>query len=71
MDVKFEVECPCCKSNVERDFNSDYISYPTPGRKEDWYFYCDACDCEFEVPVQIDMDVTVTFEPENTKKIDG
>ena len=42
--VKVEWTCPSCGERNERDFGSDYISYPSANNDEYYGVYCPECD---------------------------
>ncbi len=68
-DGKLEVNCPDCKSKMTRDFGTDYLSYPTFGDKETWYFYCDECESEFEMPGRLEGSIDIHYDLSKIKKV--
>lgn len=55
-----------CGENLELNFSSDYLSYPTVGKKTSVIFYCGECDSEYEQKVKINMTLDVE---EKVKKL--
>lgn len=58
MPASLEAFCPVCGDLVERDFQSEYLSYPVLNEKLDVVLVCKR-DHEFQVSVR----VAVTLEP--------
>ena len=56
-------DCDKCGSILERDFGSDYLSYPTVGEPEDIEFWCEDCDHDITKTMTIKkmlLDIEVT-----------
>jgi len=68
-DGELSVDCPSCKKKLTRDFSQDYLSYPSFGGGEMLYFYCDECDCEFELPTTMKAKVEFEFDKDDIKKL--
>ena len=68
-DGKLEVDCPGCKSKMTRDFSDDYLSYPTFGDEQTWYFYCNECDDEFEMPGRLEATIDIHYDLSKIKKV--
>ena len=49
-------QCPECGAHASRDFSNNYLSYPTVGKPENVYFWC---DCGHEWEPQIILRLTV------------
>lgn len=65
-----ELDCPNCKSKISCNFGENYLSYPTPGEKFDLYFYCNDCDCEFDMPGKLEsIKVNISYELDKLKKL--
>jgi hypothetical protein len=67
-DGKMGIDCPSCNSKMNRDFSSDYLSYPAPGN-QNWYFYCHECDCEYEMPGELSIQIGISYDKNQLKKI--
>jgi len=48
-------KCPKCGERIERDFRTDYLSYPVFGTIEDLGMYCHSCEHEWVIPVKVDI----------------
>lgn len=48
LDLKINLECPHCGSEVEYDYSQQYLSYPSIGSWDVNYGYCDHCENEFD-----------------------
>jgi hypothetical protein len=62
LPIKVDVQCPECKIVNTKDFEMDYLSYPTVNDEESVYMCCDECDVEFEfsVTLRLSLDVDKT-----------
>lgn len=47
LPVEIQAECPCCCSEISRDLEDDYLSYPVANVKEPVTFYCEDCNEDF------------------------
>ncbi len=66
LPIEVEITCPYCQEKQKKDFEDDYLSYPTANQKEKIYVCCDNCDEEFEFDVilRLALDVdTKTRKP--------
>lgn len=52
-------KCPSCGEAFERNFNNNYLSYPTLGEAEEVSLWCPGCDHEWSVSLV--LDVTLSF----------
>ena len=59
LPIKVDIECPHCKEKNEKDFESDYLSYPFTNKKEAVYICCDHCDEEYEFDVSLGLKLDV------------
>ena len=59
LPIKFSVNCPHCGASNEKDFDDDYLSYPTINKKEAVYMCCDNCDDEYEFDVCLSVGLEV------------
>jgi len=66
-DGKLVIKCPSCKVDLERDFSSDYLSYPSFTEAEDISFYCDDCEKEYILPVNMKNTIEITYDLKNMK----
>ena len=55
--VEVEDDCPKCGSIWT--FNVDYVSYPTAGDNIDLHAYCQNCENEWSVRVQLQVTITL------------
>ncbi len=62
--VVLKKDCPVCGEEMSVDLESDYLSYPSVGRFENIYMYCEECDSEYEeaLKVRIIMNLEVIDE---------
>ena len=59
LPVTVDVKCPKCNTSIQRCFSDDYLSYPKINEKEMVSAYCDECDCEFEFPTMLKVQLDV------------
>jgi len=59
LPIQVEINCPSCQAKLTKDFDDDYLSYPTTNKKEAVYIYCDDCDGEFEFDVTLRLSLDV------------
>ncbi len=63
--VLLSFNCRKCGKLMEKDYEQQYISFPTIGEQTE-YFYCHECDTEHKMP--INLKVSIEFD-RNTLKI--
>lgn len=66
--LELESTCPKCKKTFTRDFGDDYLSYPEVGRPYIICLYCENCEYEYDVRVQIDVTMTILAPRKTDKK---
>lgn len=54
-------ECKC-GNIMEKDLESDYLSYPCVGYPEKLYLYCDECDVEYEEALKVTVSINLEVE---------
>lgn len=64
LPIKLNFKCPHCGSDINHDFNSDYLSYPQLNTKSSIGIWCRECDKESEFDMTLEVGIKV-----NTKKI--
>lgn len=54
-----EIEDDCPKCGVLWKFNGDYISYPVAGEEIDLHAYCQDCNNEWSIKIQLQVTITL------------
>lgn len=59
--LKIQCVCPKCSLLIESDYSKNYFSYPRIGPKKNntEFLYCQNCEQEIEISVNIDLIVSV------------
>ena len=65
-DAILKAKCPNCGTEMERDFNDDYLNYPEVDKIEEMGLYCHECDKEYVFPYKV-KSAEVTIEYDETK----
>jgi uncharacterized protein YbaR (Trm112 family) len=55
LPIVVKVICPLCNTNLERDFEEDYLSYPLVGVDEKHEIYCEDCEEEISFDVKLTL----------------
>lgn len=63
LGVSITQKCPKCGGECTFAGEEDYLSYPKTGVPEDLMFYCEPCEDNFVVPIQLDMTLTILGPP--------
>lgn len=53
--VSVESICPKCQRVCEQDLGSSYLSYPPTNAAFEHSFYCNKCDTEWTVDLQLNV----------------
>jgi C4-type Zn-finger protein len=62
---KIKVKCPNCKTQMVRDFEDDYLSYPQIGEMDELSYCCEKCDKEWVMPFKVkSVDVILEYDDE-------
>lgn len=56
--IEIETQCPKCSEIKNWKGRNEYLSYPVVGSNA-INFYCDDCDLEWEVEIQLDIMVKI------------
>ena len=57
--VLIKLNCTQCNSEMNRDFGSDFLSYPSTGEQKE-FIYCEKCDTEHQLT--INLNITVEYD---------
>ena len=60
LPLELEVKCPECGHIQTKDFENEYLSYPSLGEQE-WHLCCRNEDCcyEWTVPMKLTIEVEI------------
>lgn len=57
--------CPECGEYLEKDFDEQYLSYPSISKNNKEYMYCDECDNEAEIELRLNISLDLIEGEEN------
>jgi hypothetical protein len=56
--VQVEDVCPKCGDTLTYDGEEQYVSNPTAGSEIDLHMYCEDCDHEWDIKVQLQVKIS-------------
>lgn len=58
--IAIESKCPKCKESIEFSGDSEYISYPVIGEKETVCLYCNNCNINYLL--ELELKISISFD---------